>query len=151
MRHLLHDKALAGIRLGRRARLAALVSVLVAPGALGGCATLPPDLVAGRELTLERVDSTFAHVGRVRVSAEGGALEVSGTLTRPFLQRGRIPGHLHIEAIGNDGALLFTTATSYHRRKAKTGRAQFSETLPVSPDQVRKVRVTHHGLSDKPC
>jgi hypothetical protein len=132
---------------GCRARLSLLATVAFA--VLGGCTSLPPDRLADGEVELERVDSPSAHVERVRVLVENGALEVAGSLVRPFLQRGRIPGHLYIEALDGQGTVLGTTGASYHRRSVHTGKAWFFETLQVDPDDVRKIRVIHHGLSGK--
>lgn len=47
-----------------------------------------------------------------------------------------------------DGTLLETRVTRYHRPFAKSDRAYFAQTLAVRPDDVRAVRLVHHGLSD---
>lgn len=124
---------------------------LAALAALSGCASLPPDLAAGGNVALERIDSHSAHVGSVSVRAADTAMTVSGMVTRRHGQRGPIPGHLHIEAIGDGDVSLAKTTSSYHRRSVKARKARFSDTLAANPRDIRKIRVTHHGLSHKSC
>jgi hypothetical protein len=118
-------------------------------GAIAGCSSLPPNLASAGRLQIERVDSNNAIIGQVHVGAVADGVRVSGSLRKTFLRRGRIPGHLHIEMRAADGAVLETRVTRYHRHSAKSGRAYFVQTLAVRPDDVRTVRLVHHGLGDR--
>jgi hypothetical protein len=151
MKPLAHCKTIPAVYRRIGVRLPLLAAALTLLASLSGCAGLPPDLAAGGDVTLERTDSRSAHVGRVRVWAADSVLRVSGTLARPDRRRGQIPGHLHIEAIGDEGALLARTTTAYQRRSVKARQARFSAALPVDPLEVRKIRVIHHGLSHESC
>ena len=151
MKHLSHCKSFLAAYRGSRARQPVFTAVVVAVAVLGGCANLPPDLAAGGDVALERVDSRSARVGRVHVWAVDSVLRVSGTVARRYGRRGPIPGHLHIEAIGDNGELLTETRTRYHRHSVKSRRAHFSATVSLPQSEARKIRVIHHGLSHKPC
>lgn len=151
MKPFAYRKTISAAYRRRGVRLPLPAAALTALASLSGCAGLPPDLAAGGDVTLERTDSRSAHVGLVRVWTADSVLRVSGTLIRRYGQRGQIPGHLHIEAIGDGGESLARTTTGYQRRSVKARKARFSETLSVDPVEVRKIRVIHHGLSHQPC
>ena len=132
----------------RRFGLSGILLMLVL-GANAGCSSLPPNLASAGRLQIDRVDSNNAMIGQVHVGAVADGVRVSGSLRKTFLRRGRIPGHLHIEMRAADGTVLETRVTRYHRRFAKSGRAYFAQTLAVRPDDVRTVRLVHHGLGDR--
>jgi len=116
--------------------------------ALTGCANLPTDLVATGTLNVERLSSSNARIGSVFVGDEDGLLLVRGRLEKRYFGRGRIPGHLHIEALGQDGAMLGQVTAGYRRLSPKTGLSEFSRVLDINPEQVRTVRLIHHYRDD---
>ncbi|MDZ7750951.1 MAG: hypothetical protein U5S82_04665 [Gammaproteobacteria bacterium] len=128
----------------RRGALAAALAFLAG----AGCSSLPANLAADGDVQVECVDSRDAHIGAVRVGAVPEGLRVSGELRKAFLLRGWIPGHLHLEAMAADGAVLSTALVPYHRRRAKSGQAYFARTMAVRPEAVHTVKVVHHGLGN---
>ena len=125
------------------------VSLMLMLWAVAGCSSLSANLASDGNMQIERVDSHNAMIGQVHVGGVADGVRVAGSLRKTFLRRGRIPGHLHIEMRAADGTVLATRVTRYHRRFAKSGRAYFSQTLAVRPDDVRTVRLVHHGLGDR--
>lgn len=138
-----------GPTLGKRRLALRGVSLMLMVWAVAGCSTLPPNLASDSKMQIERVDSNNAIIGQVRVGDSTDGVRVSGSLRKKFRARGRIPGHLHIELIAADGAVLDTSVTRYHRRFAKSGRAYFSHTVAVPSDTVRAIRLVHHGLGNR--
>ena len=144
-------KTFAVMRKVRQARISVFAAGLAAVALLSGCAGMPPDLTDSGKMELERIDSPTAHVGPVHVWAADSGLMVSGSLSDPNGRRGRIPGHLHIEAIGDNGVPLAAITTDYYRLSFKARQEKFSKELPVDPGDVRKIRVIHHESSHKHC
>lgn len=122
-----------------------LASVTILPG----CATLTPDLVSSGKLTVDRVNSGQARIGRVLVQKKTGDLEVFGELYRLRTGHSRIPGHLHIKVSDQHGSPLAETTSDYHRYSIKSRQASFLVTLSVRPDEAAKVEVIHHDRSDE--
>ena len=122
------------------------LSGLAVAALITGCASVPDSQSANGKLTVERVDSRDARIAHVYVQPDGSELRITGDIRKTFQRRGRIPGHLHIEVIGENGMLLALTTSRYHRRSVKSRQSHFSETIPVQTDKVTKVRVIHHGL-----
>ena len=111
---------------------------------LSSCASLPPDLVAANAVDVERLDSPRARIGSLYVHDDNGRLQIRGRLKKLHAGRGRIPGHLHIEVLAKDGAVLAEGVVRYYRRSAKSGVSYFSREFGVRPEDVRTVRVIHH-------
>jgi hypothetical protein len=124
------------------------LSGLVVAAVITGCASVPDSQSANGKLTVERVDSRDARIAHVYVQPDGSELRITGDIRKTFQRRGRIPGHLHIEVIGENGMLLAQTTSRYHRRSVKSRQSHFSETIPVQQGKVTKVRVIHHGLHE---
>ena len=138
-----------GPTLGKRRLALRGVSLTLMVWAVARCSTLSPNLASDGRLQIDRVDSNNAIIGQIHVGAVADGVQVSGSLHKRFLARVQIPGHLHIELITADGTVLVTRVMRYHRRFAKSGRANFMQTLAVRPDAVRTVsRLVHHGLGD---
>ena len=137
----------ANLSKGRSALYGA--SLMLAVSFIAGCSSLPPNLTTDSRLQIERVNSNNATIGQVSVSADTDSVRVSGSLRKRFVTRGRIPGHLHIELISADGSILNASVTDYHRRFTKSGRAYFSQTIAISPNTVRAIRLVHHGLANQ--
>ena len=113
-----------------------------------GCSSLSPNLASNGKVGIERVDSNNVIIGQTQVAAVADGVRISGSVRKTFQQRGQIPGHLHIELLAADGTILESSVVRYHRRFAKSGRAYFTQTLAVRPDNVNAVRLVHHGLGD---
>ncbi len=107
--------------------------------AVTGCASLglDPDISDG--VRIERIDSPQARIASVQIRHQGGQPTVIGRLDKRYCGRSPIPGHLHIEALAQDGALLGQAVTSYRRLSPKLGISEFAQRLAVVPDQVRSV------------
>ena len=116
--------------------------------AMTGCASLGLDPEISDAVRIERIDSPQARIGSVQVRDHEGQLAVSGRLQKRHHGRSPIPGHLHIEALAQDGAVLGQAVTSYRRLSPKLGISEFTRRLPVAPDRVRIVRVVHHHRDD---
>ena len=122
----------------------ALVLALV----ITGCTSIRLDPVITDTVAVELMDSPGARVATVQVRDHDGRLKVSGRLKKRHAGRSPIPGHLHIEALAQDGTLLGQVTTRYRRLSAKTGTSEFSQVLAVGPEKVRTVRVIHHQRDD---
>ena len=116
------------------------VLLMLVLSAVAGCSSLLPNLAADARLQIDRVDSNNAIIGQVHIGVVVDGVRVSGSLRKTFLQRGRIPGHLHIEMRAADGTVLETRVTRYHRRFSRSGRAYFAQTLAVRLD-ARRVKI----------
>ena len=115
---------------------------------LSGCASSSDNPIAHGGIIVDRVDSRDAKIAHVYVRTDGSKTRVSGNIRRTLQRRGHIPGHLHIEVFGGNGELLIQKTTGYHRRNLNSRPSYFSESMPIQPSKVSKVRVTHHGLAD---
>lgn len=124
--------------------LIALVLVAV----MTGCASIRLDPVITDSIEVEHVDSPGARVTTVQVRDHDGQLNVSGRLQKRHSGRSPIPGHLHIEALGQNGGLLEEATTGYRRLSPEIGTSEFSQVLDVDPARVRTVRVIHHYRGD---
>ncbi|MGD2118874.1 MAG: hypothetical protein PVG66_10970 [Chromatiales bacterium] len=138
---MFHKMRLAGLRRLQIGGIA-LAAILF----VSGCATAGIDASTQRKLSVVAVDSHSARVALVQTDIVDDHLRVTGYLKKRYLQRGRIPGQLQIEALASDGTVLEKVISSYHRRNVKSGRAFFWENLTVDPLEVSTVRVTHYGL-----
>ena len=124
-----------------------LVMVLV----LSACANLRPDIATDGTVNIERINSPNARVALVRARVIDHELRVSGSLVKRYSGRGAIPGYLHIEILGNDGALLGRSTSRYSQHGAKSRRAYFSEIVTVQPGDVRTIRIIHQGPGHENC
>uniref|UniRef100_UPI00359461B1 hypothetical protein n=1 Tax=Thiocapsa sp. TaxID=2024551 RepID=UPI00359461B1 len=118
---------------------------LVAIVALTGCAALRLDPTLPASVGVESIDSSRASITSVVLRDHAGELAVSGRLQKRLSGRSPIPGHLHIEAIAADGAVLAETVSTYRRLSPKIGMSEFSQRLAVPSARVERVRVTHHA------
>ena len=135
---------MSDINLHNRKRLSCLALALL----LSGCASLPENLATNGSIKVERVDSRDAKIESVQIRAVDAGLKINGTLRKKYHGRGAIPGHLHIKAIDRNGEILAQTTSRYQRRNVKERRSSFSVTIPVQLDEVTRMEVIHHGLSD---
>lgn len=73
---------------------------------------------------------------------------VRGRFARRTLARGKVWGHLHIEAWGDEGVL---TSTDVNWGSVRHNRlpTYFRAMLSVSPEKVRQVRLSHAVVADR--
>lgn len=126
-------------------RVSASLPLLVAIVALTGCAALRLDPTLPASVGVESIDSSRARITSVVLRDHAGELKVSGRLQKRLYGRSPIPGHLHIEAIAADGAVLAETVSTYRRLSPTIGTSEFSQRLAVPSARVERVRVTHHA------
>lgn len=119
------------------------VLLCMAVAMLPGCAGLGIDSATTSILT-EGIDSSRAEVRTVTLRRRDGELVVFGRLHKRQRGRSPIPGHLHIEAFGSDGQLLLEETAAYRQLNPKMGLSEYAVILPVSAENVQRVRVTHH-------
>ena len=119
--------------------------------ALSACASLPPDIATEGTVNIERINSHNARVALVRARTIDHKLRISGFLVKQYSGRGAIPGSLHIDVLGDDGALLGQSTSHYSQQGAKSRRAYFSEIVTVRPGDVRTIRIIHQGSGRGNC
>lgn len=84
------------------------------------------------------------------VLTEGrSTLLVRGKVTRRTMARGKVWGHLHLEAWDARGRLLTSKDVSLWRVRKDRTPAPFNVTLPVLSKQVQEVRLSHVINSDR--
>lgn len=114
---------------------------------LSGCASMTSELAAAGVVEVETTDSQNAHITLAQISViDEFNIEVSGYLEKRYQPRGRIPGHLRIQAVSAAGEVVADVVSSYHRRRANSRRAFFAQALHVPVSQLSAVNVTHYGL-----
>jgi hypothetical protein len=126
---------------------------LLLTAVLAGCGSLPPNLVSTDAVNIERIDSSRARIGSLYVGDSNGQLKIRGRLKKRHTGRSPIPGHLHIEVLAKDGAVLEERVVRYYRHNPKSGVSYFSKEFDARPEDVRTVGVIHHardegGVSD---
>jgi len=119
------------------------IAVVLATFAVG-CASIRLDPLITDSVEVKQMGSPKARITTVQVRDRDGRLKVSGRLQKRHRGRSPIPGHLHIEAFGQDGALLGQVTTGYRQLSPKTGTSEFSQVLEIRSEQVNTVRVIHH-------
>lgn len=121
----------------------ALIGLLLA-FVLLGCASLPPNLVSTGAVTVERIDSSKAEIGSLYVGGSNGRLVINGRLEKRYEGRSPIPGHVQIQMLAKDGAILEEAYVRHYRHNPESGASYFSQEFGVRPQDVRTVRVIHH-------
>jgi len=112
---------------------------------LTSCASLPPNLAVTNAVNIERVDSSRARIGSLYASDSNGQLKIRGRLKKRHAGRSPTPGHLYIEVLAKDGAVLEEGVVRYYRHNAKSSFSYFSQKFNVRPEIVRTVRVIHQA------
>ena len=103
---------------GKIARSVCLTAVLAVVAT--GCASVRLDPLVTDAVEIERVDSPKARIMTVQVRDRDSRLKVNGHLQKRHRGSGFIPGHLHIEAVGEDGATLGQVTAGYRRINRST-------------------------------
>ena len=113
---------------------------------LSGCATTSGSL--GRdEIKLERISSQRAKVSYAYITSDDDSFAVRGHITKRFLARGPIPGHLPVTVVDPAGEVLSDTPIRYMRKSTKSRKANFYLALSAEPPAGSTIRITHHATS----
>lgn len=120
-----------------------VISIIVGMASLTGCST-HRSLVKEESVTVERVNSGSAKITRAILQTTKTTLVLWGELRRHFPSRRSIPGHLHIELIGHDGAVFKEIEVSYNRNSIKSRFAKFHLVIPSTLAEISRIRVVHH-------
>lgn len=126
-------------------KIIAMIASVVGMVALTGCSTYT-SLVQEEGVTIERVNSDRANITRAYLQTSGATMLLRGELKRRFPGRGPIPGHLHIELIGPDGAVFKEANIGYKRNSVKSSIAKFYLAIPGDFSDIKSVRIIHHDL-----
>lgn len=127
-------------------RLAVLVTIIAGSGAsVLGCAS-SVDLVREGRVTVERVSSRQAKVSRVYVDQIDSRIRIYGELTRLPSASRMVPGHVEVELVGPEGALIAKTDDTYHRKDKRYRRLWFLTELSAIAPAGSRLRVVHVPL-----
>lgn len=127
----------------------AIISSIVGIMSFTGC-SMNTNLVKQEDITVERVNSSSVNITRAYLQATDTTWILKGKLTRRLSNSHLIPGHLHIELVGPDGAVFKEADIAYKRKRAKSRFAEFYLPIPVELTEISRVRVIHHdALSHK--
>lgn len=113
------------------------------------CVAYSGGLYATEGPELERVNSKGARVGHLFAQINESGFSLNGYLTKSFNRRGRIPGHVHVEIYDNNGDVVFSKVSKYHRHGVKARQSHFVENITIDQTKASTIRVTHHDLSNK--
>lgn len=125
-----------------------LLAASLVGGAFGlsGCATTS-NSVGQEDIRLERISSQRAKVSYAYIASDDDSFAVRGHVTKRYVARGPIPGHLHVTVVDSAGAVLSDTPIRYMRKSAKSRKADFFLALPEVPPSGSTIRITHHATS----
>jgi hypothetical protein len=110
-------------------------------------AVLSSNLMAKNHILIDRVNSSSAQIGHVYLTYGDDHIVVNGKLTKSFNRRGRISGHLHIEAYDSSGNKAFESITKYHRHRRNARSSHLIQNIPLINNGVSRIKITHHDLS----
>lgn len=110
---------------------------------LTGCATTEEDSVLNDTMNIEKISSREATVVFVNITQSGDHLVLRGMVRRRLPGRGLIPGHIDLEVIGANGAVLENFEIAYHRHSIKSSYASFRAILKTTPPPGSKILVIH--------
>lgn len=113
---------------------------------LSGCATTS-DSVRPDDIKLERISSQRAKVSYAYIKSDDDSFAVRGYITKRYLARGPIPGHLHVTVVDPAGEVLSDTPIRYMRKSTKSRKADFFLAFPAVPPSGSTIRITHHATS----
>ena len=110
---------------------------------LSACGAAPINMVRDGSVNVEYSSSHELHFSRVGVYQNDAGLIIAGELHKRGHGRGPIPGHIDIEIIGPDDAILASKSIHYHRGSLKSRRSQFSVEIPIDLPVNSTVRIMH--------
>jgi hypothetical protein len=111
---------------------------------ISACASGMVNLVTDGTVKLETVSSRAIHFERVAIYASDTGLVVSGELHKRHHGRGPISGHIDIQVVASDGAILATTNIKYYRGSHKSRTSNFFVEIPIELPMNSTVRIMHH-------
>lgn len=104
-------------------------------------------LMANNHVVIERVNSKSARIGHVYLDYNRDHIVVNGKLNKSFGRRGKIQGHLHIEAYDDLGNKMFENISSYHRHRRNSRSSHLIQKIPLNNKDVSYIKLIHHDLS----
>lgn len=104
-------------------------------------------LMANNHVVIERINSNSARIGHVYLDYNDDHIVVNGKLNKSFGRRGKIHGHLHIEAYDDSGSKMFESVTSYHRHRRNSRSSHLIQKIPINNKDVSIIKLIHHDLS----
>ena len=115
---------------------------------LAGCTAVPPRPVPAR---LVVVPSNRLLIRSVAADEGGSSIRVTGRVSRRTMIPGPIWGHLHIEALGPDGPVVWTDARWSQLSQRRLPTSAFSADLRVTSAQVDEIRISHAPAHPRAC
>lgn len=110
-----------------------------------GCASnQQKDLIDRKNITIERVDSSSSHIGKVNVTKSEKGIIIKGEIKKHPHVGGIIPGHIDIDIIGKDGKSKLSKAFKYSRKNNKSKISKFNFELGMDLESNDIIRITHH-------
>jgi hypothetical protein len=120
-----------------------VISIFIVLVSITGCATTENDLVHNGRINIEKVSSREANIVSVNATLNDGQVVVKGEVVRQPPGPGLIPGHIVLEVIGDNGAILETSTIDYHRYSTKSNYEKFHTSLKAIPPSGSTLRITH--------
>ncbi len=128
-------------------RMPLLLFVLAGSAVLTGCTSALA--IKDKNIDIQTEDSLTARVNSVELMEDTEGLLVTGKLQRSAIGRGLILGHLHIEVIGRDGALLQDLEIDQMYPGNNRQFEPFQTHLKPSVQQISAIKVVHHDSWSK--
>ncbi|MCU7845197.1 MAG: hypothetical protein KZQ93_15315 [Candidatus Thiodiazotropha sp. (ex Monitilora ramsayi)] len=118
--------------------------------AISACASLSGNMQEStHQINIDKIDSRSTKIGMVSLQPEETGLWVRGEVARKIPMRGPIFGHVHIDVFGENATKLVSLIANHQRPNRQALNARFSKQIPVEPDRVKRVEITHHP--DRHC
>lgn len=121
------------------------IALTISLAALSACSAYSP-LGQADGIPVDKVDSASVTIQRAALQNSETGLLLRGELKRKAIQRGPMPGHLHVELLDIEGKVFRQTSLGYRRLGVKSRLAGFALSIPQSNDTIGRVRVIHHDL-----
>lgn len=112
---------------------------------LAGCVQTPAQSSSARIVVTDRGQLS---IGGLRAEARKAGLSVHGEVARRSMIRGKVWGHLHVEAWNGPTLLAWDDASLDRLRKDRLP-VQFNAFLPVAANSVQEIRISHVIISDR--
>ena len=123
-------------------RLAVAALVLVVGIGVTACASQAA-FESAPDMAVERVSSQRFEFDWVQAQRHPNEIQIKGDVSRRILQRGPIPGYVHVSVIGPDGTVLAETDAPLMRRNTQARSAHFYARLMVTPPAGSSLQVEH--------
>jgi hypothetical protein len=119
------------------------VLVILALMSMTGCASQSHERIDQQDIAIEKVDSDTGRIQLVTLAWDGADLHVRGTVQGRVGEKGRMVGHVRIEALDAAGGVLSGVEAESRRMSIHARFADFSALLNVDRAAVARVRVVH--------